>query len=224
MAPSLALFPTGPSGSAFLASALMGGLFGGTFGALLAYHFSRRLFRSQVMRAALEDIRGPLSAYAEWLATVSGEFSLWKGDLLPAFLPDSERDQFELNRMRKLFVDQRSQRWSDKLEEYDTLLARFGAAAGALRVRQAGLHQAFADAFKNLEADPPEAARIGGRIESLAFEQMQLVSDFLYHLQYECLRPIADARPRAPRHVSKPRIVRTAFGKIKVVAPKGPWI
>jgi hypothetical protein len=223
-APSFASLLSGPLGTVFLASALLGGLFGGTLGALLAYLFSRRLFKSEVMRDALRDIRAPLAAYGEWLTTVSGEFSLWKADLLPAFLPDSERDQFELNRMRKLFVDQRSQRWLDKWEEYDSLLAKFGRAAQAIRLRQAGLHQAFAEVFRNLESDPPEAARAGGRIENLAFEQIQLVSDFLYHLQYECLRPIATARPRAPNSIAKPRIVRTAFGKIKVIAPEGPRI
>ena len=59
------------------------------------------------------------------------------------------------------------------------------------------------------------------RIAELAFEQCQLVSDFLYHLQYECLRAVATARPRAPKEIVKPRIVRTALGGIRVVSPQG---
>ena len=56
--------------------------------------------------------------------------------------------------------------------------------------------------------------------EGLAFEQGQLVSDFLYHLQYECLRSVATARPRTPKDIIKPRIVRTVLGRIRVVTPK----
>lgn len=224
MTPYLSLWPSDRSGSVFLSAALMGGMSGGLGGAALAYFFSRRLFRSQVMREALQEIRGPMSSYMDWLETVSGEFSLWKADLLPAFVPDSPQDQFELNRMRKLFVDRRSQRWLDVLEAYDTLLARFTPAVNAIWSRQAELHEAFSRIFKNLESDPPEAARGGQLIENLAFEQNQLVSDFLYHLQYECLKPVASARPRKPKAPIKARIVRTAWGRIKVVGPKAKRI
>lgn len=224
MTPYLSLWPSDRSGSVFLSAALMGGMSGGLGGAALAYFFSRRLFRSQVMREALQEIREPMSSYMDWLETVSGEFSLWKADLLPAFVPDSPQDQFELNRMRKLFVDRRSQRWLDVLEAYDTLLARFTPAVNAIWSRQAELHEAFSRIFKNLESDPPEAARGGQLIENLAFEQNQLVSDFLYHLQYECLKPAASARPRKPKAPIKARIVRTAWGRIKVVGPKAKRI
>jgi hypothetical protein len=215
---------TGTWDDVFLTAALMGGLVGALVGGLgaagTAYFFSRRLFKSKVLDNARKDIKGPLSGYMEWLTTVSGEFSLWKTDLLPAYIPDSAQDQFELNRMRKLFVDQRNQLWLSKLEEYDTLLAKFNPAIKAMWFRQMELHEGFSKVFKALESDPPEAVKAGERIETLAFEQGQLVSDFLYHLQYECLRSVATARPRTPKEVAKPRIVRTALGRIKVVLPK----
>lgn len=217
-------FQTGNAESVFLTAALLGGTFGSLIGGLAAaittYVFSRRLFKSKVLDNARKDIKGPLSGYMEWLTTVSGEFALWKTDLLPAYLPDSAQDQFELNRMRKLFVDQRNQLWLSKLEEYDTLLEKFNPAIKAMWFRQTELHETFTKVFNSMETDPPEAVIAGERIESLAFEQGQLVSDFLYHLQYECLRSVATAKPRAPKDVVKPRIVRTALGRIKVVLPK----
>ena len=125
-------FLDGPAGSVFLSAALMGGLIGSLIGGLAAvitsYIFSQRLFKSKVLDNARKDIKVPLSAYMEWLTTVSGEFALWKTDLLPAYLPESAQDQIELNRMRKLFVDQRNQLWLSKLEEYDTLLEKFNPA------------------------------------------------------------------------------------------------
>jgi hypothetical protein len=209
--------------SVFLGAAIVGGVLGSLIGGLAAavttYLFSQRLFKSKVLDNARKDIKGPLSAYMEWLTTVSGEFALWKTDLLPAYLPDSSQDQFELNRMRKLFVDQRNQLWLSKLEEYDTLLEKFNPAIKAMWFRQMELHEGFSMVFKSLESDPPEAVKAGERIESLAFEQGQLVSDFLYHLQYECLRSVATARPRTPKNIVKPRIVRTALGRIRVVTP-----
>lgn len=202
----------------------MGGIFGSLIGGLaavlFAYLFSRSLFKSKVLDNARKDIKGPMSGYIEWLNTVAGEFSLWKTDLLPAYIPDSSQDQFELNRMRKLFVDQRNQLWLSRLEEYDTLLEKFNPAIKVMWFRQMELHEAFTTVFKALESDPPEAVRTGERIEGLAFEQCQLVSDFLYHLQYECLRSVATARPRTPKEIVKPRIVRTGLGQIKVVLPK----
>lgn len=211
-------------GNLFWTSAIVGGIFGSLIGgmaaAVFAYVFSRRLFKSKVLDNARKDIKVPMSGYIEWLTTVAGEFALWKTDLLPAYIPDSSQDQFELNRMRKLFVDQRNQLWLSKLEEYDTLLEKFNPAIKAMWFRQMELHEAFSKVFKCLESDPPEAVKTGERIESLAFEQCQLVSDFLYHLQYECLRSVATARPRAPKDIVKPRIVRTGFGRIKVVSPK----
>ena len=212
-----------PGGSLFLASALIGGVFGSLIGgfaaAVFTYAFSQKLFKSKVLDNARKDIKGPLGAYIEWLTTVSGEFALWKTDLLPAYIADSSQDQFELNRMRKLFVDQRNQLWLSKLEEYDTLLEKFNPAIKAMWFRQMELHEAFSKVFKTLESDPPDAVKTGERIESLAFEQSQLVSDFLYHLQYECLRSVATARPRMPKEIIKPRIVRTALGRIKVLVP-----
>jgi hypothetical protein len=212
--------------SVFLGAAIVGGaigsLIGGLAAALTAYLFSRRLFKSRVLDNARKDINGPLTAYMEWLTTVSGEFALWKTDLIPAYIPDSSQDQFELNRMRKLFVDQRNQLWLSKLEEYDTLLEKFNPAIKAMWFRQMELHEGFTAVFKLLESDPPEAVKAGERLEGLAFEQGQLVSDFLYHLQYECLRFVATARPRMPKNIVKPRIVRTALGRIRVVTPNDP--
>jgi hypothetical protein len=208
----------------FLLAALIGGVIGSLLGGLAAavtsYLFSRRLFKSKVLDSARKDIKISLSAYAEWLTTVSGEFGLWQTDLLGAFLPDSSQDQFELNRMRKLFVDQRNQLWLSKLEEYDTLLEKFNPAIKTMWFRQMEIQEAFSEVFTSMEADPPAAVAAGGKIEGLAFEQSQLVSDFLYHLQYECLRSVATTKPRIPKDVIKPRIVRTALGRIKVVLPK----
>lgn len=222
--PLLSGLTPGAGDNQFLGTALFGGLVGSLIGGLAAaittYLFSRKLFKSKVLDNARKDIKVPLSSYMEWLTTVSGEFALWKTDLIAAFIPDSAQDQFELNRMRKLFVDQRNQLWLAKLEEYDTLLEKFNPAIKAMWFRQMELHEGFARVFKTLESDPPEAVKAGERIETLAFEQGQLVSDFLYHLQYECLRSVATARPRTPKNIIKPRIVRTAMGRIRVVTPK----
>lgn len=208
--------------NAAVVGGLLGSLFGGLAAVITAHAFSRKLFKSKVLDNARKDIKAPLSSYMEWLTTVAGEFALWKTDLLPAYLPDSAQDQFELNRMRKLFVDQRNQLWLSKLEEYDTLLEKFNPAIKAMWFRQMEIHESFTRVFKAMETDPPEAVASGERIENLAFEQGQLVSDFLYHLQYECLRSVATARPRMPKNVVKPRIVRTVLGRIKVVLPADP--
>jgi hypothetical protein len=221
--PHILGFLAGPGETVFLTAALLGGLIGSLIGglaaAITAYLFSQRLFKSKVLDNARKDIKGPLSSYMEWLTTVSGEFALWKTDLIPAYIPDSAQDQFELNRMRKLFVDQRNQLWLSKLEEYDTLLEKFNPAIKEMWFRQLELHEGFSKVFKSLESDPPEAVKAGEKIESLAFEQGQLVSDFLYHLQYECLRSVATAKPRMPKTIVKPRIIRTALGRIRVVTP-----
>jgi hypothetical protein len=211
-------------GAPFLAAivlgVLLGTLIGGIATASAAYAFALRMFRNQVLDHARKEIKGPLGAYAEWLTAVSGEFALWKADLLPSFLPDSGQDQFELNRMRKLFVDQRNAQWIARLEEYDAILPAFAPAITALWVRQTEIAQAFDAVFRNLEADPPEAVRAGGRLETLAFEQTQLVSDFLHQLQYECLRAVARRKPRAPGNLVKPRMVRTRFGTVQIASPR----
>src|SRR3954471_7839228 len=162
---------------AAILGALIGSLAGGLSSALAAYTFSQRLFKSKVLDHARKEIKIPLAAYIEWLTTVAGEFALWKMDLLPAYLSESPQDQFELNRMRKLFVDQRNALWINKLEEYDTILSKFNPAIKAMWFRQMELQECFSKVFKNLESDPPEAMKAGERIEELAFEQGQLVSD-----------------------------------------------
>lgn len=206
--------------SVFLTAAVIGGLMGGLVASLASYFFSRRLFQAKVLDNARKDIKSPMNAYMEWLTTISGEFAIWKTDLLPAYIPDSPQDQFELNRMRKLYVDQRNQLWLSKLEEYDTVLGKFNPAIKAMWMRQMEIQNGFTEVFKSMETDPPEAVKIGERIENLAFEQAQLVSDFLYHLQYECLRSVATSRPRDPKDLIKTRIVRTGLGRIRVVSPK----
>ncbi len=215
---------TEAGGQVFLVSGLIGGLvgclIGGLSSTLLAYIFGRRLFTSGVMDQARKDVTVPLSAYVDWLTTVAGEISLWKIELLPSYLAESSKHQFELNRMRKLFVDQRSTIWLSKLEEYDTLLSKFNPALKAMWIRQMEVHDAFTRVFTNLEFDSQEALSAGKRIETLVFEQSQLVSDLLYHLQYECLKSIATAKPRSPKILMKPRIIRTAFGRIRLVTPK----
>lgn len=208
----------------FLASAIVGGLVGSLIGGLAsawaAYTFAQRMFRNKVLDHARKEIKAPLGAYMEWLTTVSGEFALWKTELLPSFLADSGQDQFELNRMRKLFVDQRNALWLARLEEYDAILPSFSPAIKSMWIRQTEISESFDQIFRTLESDPPEAVRAGERIETLAFEQGQLVSDFLYQVQYECLRSVAKRKPRTPRDLVKPRIIRTSFGQVRLVSPK----
>lgn len=209
---------------AFLTSAVLGGLLGSLAGGIAsgwaAFAFARRMFRNKVLDHARKEIKAPLCAYMEWLATVSGEFALWKTGLLPSYLQDSRQDQFELNRMRKLFVDQRNSLWMARLEEYDAILPSFASVSKAMWIRQTEIAGNFDRVFLNLETDPPEAAKAGERLETLAFEQGQLVSDFLYQLQYECLRSVARRKPRSPRDQVKPRIVRTSLGRVRLVSPK----
>lgn len=199
--------------------ALAGALVGGLTSAWAAYALALRMFRNQVLDQARKEIRGPMGLYLEWLTAVSADFALWKADLIPAYLPDSGKDQYELNRMRKLYVDPRNTLWLSRLEEYDAILPRFRQVIKELWIRQAALNRGFDTVFRNLETDPPEAMKAGEHLESMAFEQIQLVSDFLHQLQYECLRSIATRHPRPPRDIVKPRIIRTAFGRIKVVSP-----
>jgi hypothetical protein len=213
----------GEGGPVFLVSGLLGSLLGslvgGLFSAWAAYVFGRRLFRHRILDHAREDIRRPMDGYMQWLTAVSGEFSLWRTSLLPSYIPDSPEDEFQLNRMRKLFVDQRNSLWFSKLEEYDTLLAKFQPAVKAMWDRQADLNAGFDRVFGLIESDPPEAVRMGESLGELAFEQSQLASDFLYQLQYECMRSVASRKPRPPKDLLKPRIIRTAFGRIRVAVP-----
>jgi hypothetical protein len=211
------------AGGVFLLSGVVGGLVGGLLAgfaaAVATYIFSRKLFKSKILDHARREIKEPLGAYMEWLTNVAGEFSLWKADLLPAFLSDSTRDIQELNRMRRLFVDQRNSLWLSKLEEYDTLLHKFNPVIRGMWFRQMEINECFNQVFRCLESDPPEALQAGEKIETLAFEQCQLTTDFLYQLQYECLRTVAARKRRMPRDQVKPRIVRTHFGRIKLMIP-----
>jgi hypothetical protein len=213
-----------PGGEALLASAFAGAmagcLAGGLATAWASHALARRMFRNQVLDHARKELKGPLTDYSEWLAAVHGSFAFWKADLLPAYLPDSGQDQFELNRMRKLFVDQRSALWIARLEEYDAILPNLAPAVKELWMRQTRIAECFDAVFRNIESDPPEAAKAGERLESLAFEQGQLVSDLIYQLQFECLRAIASRKPRAPRDLVKPRLFRTGSGLVRVASPR----
>jgi hypothetical protein len=210
-------------GEVFLASAFLGALAGCLAGGLAtawgAHALARRMFRNHVLDHARKELKGPLADYSEWLASVHGSFAMWKLDLLPAYLPDSGQDQFELNRMRRLFVDQRNALWIDRLEEYDAILPNLAPAVKDLWMRQGGIAECFDAVFRHIESDPPEAAKAGERLEALAFEQGQLVSDLIYHLQYECLRDIAARKPRVPGDLVKPRLIRTGSGKVRVASP-----
>lgn len=203
-----------------LAGALTGVIVGGTVTAWASYVLARRMFRNQVLDHARKELKAPLGAYMDWLTTVSGEFAIWKTDLLPSYIADSNQDTFQLNRMRKLFVDPRNSQWLARLEEYDAILPKFTGAIKAMWMRQSEISEHFNRVFASLESDPPDAVNAGERIESLAFEQGQLVSDFLYQLQYECLRSVASRKPKSPRDLVKPRIVRTSWGNVKMVSPK----
>lgn len=212
-------FPGGSMEGAFLAAALTGGMAGGLAASAASHFLAKRLFRCKVLDHARKDIKVSISAYMEWLATVSGSFAFWKTDLQPAYVPDSAQDQFELNRMRVLFVDQRGQLWLSKLEEYDALLGKFAHAVKDLWMRQVEIQHGFADVFRFMESDPPLAVQAGERIQNIAFDQVQLLADFLYLLQFECLRSVAGGKPRAPRDLTRPRIVLNFWGRIKVVRP-----
>ncbi len=215
---------TGTGERVFFLSAAVGALFGCLVGGMatlfVTYFFARRLFKSKILDQARQEISIPLSAYREWLTMVAGEFALWNTELLPAYLSESAQDQFELNRMRKLYVDPRNTLWLAKLEEYDTMLAKFNPSIKSMWTQQQEINDRFSHVFINLEKNPPEAVKAGKRLETLAFEQGQLVSDFLYHLQYECLRSVATSRPSMPNVLIKPRIIRTGIGKIRIISPK----
>ena len=194
------------------ASVTAGTLLGGLASCLAAYVFARRLSRIRVLDRFRQEIKETLSAYVDWLGAVAGEFSLWKIHLLPCFLPYSEKDQFELSRMRQLYVDRRNAAWMAKLEEDDLILGKFQAPIRELWSRQSELGDHFILAFKYLESDPPEAARAGEKLEAMAFEQSQAVSDFRYQLQYECLRGLATGYPPAAREPLRIPMPRNTVG------------
>lgn len=204
--------------AAFLGGALLSGL----FLAMAVHFYSLRIFRWRVLDEVRRELRDPLNRYVEWLHAVSAEFSVWKNGFLLRYAANNPLDQQELNRLRRLFIDARGQSWFNRLEEYEPVLGRFRKAAKELWIRQAQIHEQFHLVFRQLEQNPSAASESGHSLENLAFAQSQLVSDFLYHLQYECLKAVADSKPKAGRGVVKPRLERTFLGHIRVAEPLVP--
>jgi hypothetical protein len=193
----------------------------GIFMAAAVHLYSRRLFRWRVLDEVRRELRDPLMDYVDWLHEVSAQSSAWKGSLMQSFAALGARDPHEVNRLRRLFIDPRSQAWFDRLEEYETVLGRFRNAVKELWIRQVQIQEHFNSVLRLLESSPTEAAEFGRILEHLAFEQSQLVSDFLYHLQYECLKSVADAAPKSVKKArgKKTRLERTSMGRIRPVSP-----
>lgn len=203
-----------------LSGAMVGGVIAGIMTLAVSWRLAKRLHKMRVLDHARRELKAPLTAYIEWLHAVSSEFSQWRVDLIPHYRANHAKDQEQLNRMRALFVDVRNVSWFERLEEYDTLLGLFQKAIKAMWFRQTEIGMTFASVLENIESNPEETLLKAEKLETIAFEQSQLVSDFIYHLQYECLKSIATQKPRRPRDIRKPRIIRTAFGGIKVVQPE----
>ncbi len=199
-----------------LAGMLAGLILGGFLTIWVAYRLSRRVFRTRVLEMARRELREPLHAYMDWLNSVSAEFSIWKSTLLPTFIAESNRDQVELNRMRKLFVDPRNTVWMQRLEEFDAVLGRFRDAVNGLWRRQILISEHFDALFHAIDTDAAESVSRAESLEDIAFDQAQLVGDFLYHLQYESLQGIADSPPKHTGIRRTARIRRTRFGRIEL--------
>jgi hypothetical protein len=199
-----------------LAGMFAGLLIGGFLTIWVAYRLSRRVFRTRVLELARRELREPLHGYMDWLNSVSAEFSIWKSTLLPTFVAESSRDQVELNRMRKLFVDPRNTVWMQRLEEFDAVLGRFRDAVNGLWRRQMLISEHFNTLFQAIDGDAAESVARAESLEDLSFDQAQLVADFLYHLQYESLKGVADSPPKRTGFHRSARIRRTRFGRIEL--------
>jgi hypothetical protein len=179
----------------------------GALFALIVHLYSMRMFRWRILDEVRRELRDPLTAYVDWLHAVSAEFSIWKAGLLPGFAAHNAHDQYELNRLRRLFVDPRGQSWFSRLEEYEPVLGRFRKSAKDLWLRQAQIHEQFQRIFHLLDQNPRAASEAGHWLENLAFEQSQSVSQFVYHMQYECLKSVADSRSKVLKQRAKPQPV-----------------
>lgn len=210
--------PTSQSLAGFIGAAI-GSAFTGILGLSGVWIMSKRLHRMRVLDHARRDLKGPVAEYIDWLHALGGEFPLWRQDLLPVFRADSPRDQFELNRMRKLFVDPRSSTWFARLEEYEGLLGKFSQVIQAIWHRQAEIGERFHRVLSRIGDQPAMALNAAEQIEALAFEQAQLASDFMDHLQYECLKSVIGRGPRSGIGPRKVKIVRTALGNIRLEEP-----
>ncbi len=183
---------------------LISGLFCGVLlaGAVFAatsHFYSLRIFRWQILDEIRRELRNPMAAYVEWLHAVSAEFSVWKNDFLPHFMPENARDRYELNRLRSLYVDPRGQLWSHRLEEYAPVLQKFQRELAKLKIRQTQIHGDFYAVFQFLDQHPPMAVEPAQRLENLAFEQSQLVGEFMHRLQHDFLTAISAPHPHATK-------------------------
>ncbi len=199
--------------------AVLGSALTGAIGLTGVWIMSKRLHRMRVLEYARRDLKGPVAEYIDWLHTLGGEFPLWRQDLLPVYRSDSARDQFELNRMRKLFVDPRSSTWFARLEEYEGLFGKFSRVIQAIWHRQAEIGERFHRVLSRISDQPALALNAAEQIEVLAFEQAQLVSDFMEHLQFECLKSVVGQRPGRSIGPRKVKIVRTVLGNIRLEEP-----
>jgi hypothetical protein len=196
----------------------LGGMVTGLLSLLAFWLLAKRLQRLRILDHTRLELKGPVIDYIDWLHAISGEFPQWRRDLIPGFQMQSGRDQFELNRMRKLFVDPRSSTWFARLEEYELLLAKFGEVIQKMWRHQAEIGERFHRVLSQVESHSAAASKAAEELEELAFEQSQLAHEFMDHLQYECLKPFAPRKlnSRQSRHN---RIRRTAMGNIKIVEP-----
>lgn len=204
-------------------SSLVGALVGGTLtavtGLIAMWILSKRLHRMRVLDHARRELRAPMVDYVDWLHALSGEFPLWRRELIPLYRPHLARDQHELNRLRRLFVDPRSSTWFARLDEYSILLDKFDTVVRTMWRQQADIGERFHRVLASIEEDPNAALKAAEELEEIAFEQAQLASEFMDHLQYECLKSVVGRKPRQADGKRKLRIERTSMGGIRLVQP-----
>lgn len=204
-------------------AALVSGLVSSVLTSLLAlaavWFMSKRLHRMRVLDHARRELRPPMVDYVDWLHALNGEFPLWRRELIPLYRPHLARDQNELNRLRRLFVDPRSSTWFARLNEYGPMLEKFDAVIATMWRQQADIGERFHRVLTGIEADPEASLRAAEELEVIAFEQAQLVAEFMEHLQYECLKSVIGRKPLRTDAQRKLRIERTSLGGIRMAQP-----
>jgi hypothetical protein len=199
--------------------AILGGFVTGCICLIGVWLMSKKLHRMRVLDHVRRELKGPVIEYIDWLHTIAGEFPNWRRDLISGFRPQSAQDQFELNRMRKLFVDPRSTLWFARLEEYESLLGKFSRVIQGIWLRQAEIGECFHRILSGIESNTALANQAANKIEKLAFEQAQLASDFIDHLQYECLKSVMGRPPKRTATAPTAKIVRTLLGSLRIDEP-----
>jgi|GEM_PF-5290416 len=180
----------------YFAGAVSGGLLSGALSLLGVWWMSKRLHRMRVLDHARRELKGPVGDYIEWLHALGAEFPAWRKGLIPSFQPGNNRDEYEINRMRKLFVDARSSAWFGKLEEYDFLLGKFSPVINAMWARQAEIGERFHRVLSRIGQWPQLSIEAAEQLEGFAFEQAQLASVFIGQVQSECLKSVVGGKRR----------------------------